>query len=86
MPLIKYLYKRQILDIFFHPFSQDYNAHHFYFFQLRRKLKQLFDFTQRLCRIEKNVCNGTCLIQHTQGTREMCRIVQDVGILRFYFS
>ena len=21
-----------------------------------------------------------------QGTREMCRIVQDVGILRFYFS
>jgi hypothetical protein len=27
-----------------------------------------------------------CLYPTYQGTREMCRVVQDVGILRFYFS
>ena len=31
--------------------------------------------------IQWNLCNLT-----HQGTREMCRIVQDVRILRFYFS
>ena len=31
--------------------------------------------------IEWNLFNPT-----HQGTREMCRIVQDVGILRFYFK
>ena len=27
-----------------------------------------------------------CLIRHTKEIREMCRIEQDVGILRFYFN
>ena len=44
----------------------------------------------------KEICVGFyCLFMHVQwkrsnpkhqGTREICRIVQDVGILRFYFS
>ena len=28
----------------------------------------------------------TCLIRHTKEIREMCRIEQDVRILRFYFN
>ena len=30
--------------------------------------------------------NLSNLTHQAQGTREMCRIIQDVGILRFYFS
>jgi hypothetical protein len=47
-----------------------------------KKIKKIYIFLYLLTMyVQWNLSNPT-----HQGTREMCRIVQDVGILRVYFS